>query len=131
MISRKALLQSPEVRVSLINYQAIHSLSDSLKDKNTLNLDQLTELVKRDEENVHLSSKSEPSEEGVFRRMVKELRNHLIKSIQTNLNLIESSTKLSVENQKLSKELAVLSAKHKKALENIEKILMNITRNPN
>lgn len=128
---QKALLQSPAVRVSLINYQAINLLNESQNDDNSLNLDKLTEMVKKDEASNPLSSQGEPSPENVFRSMVRELRNHLIKSIQTNLNLIDSSTKLSVENQKLRKELTILGAKHKKALENIEKILMNITRNPN
>jgi len=129
----KALLQSPSVRCSLTNYQAINQISGSLKDKIILNIDQLMEKVKEDEEKtitVPLSDEEEPPEQ-VFRRMVRELRSHLIKSIQTNLNLIESSTKLSIQNQKLQEELDQLGKKHNKALENIEKILMNITRNPN
>ncbi|MCH7623127.1 MAG: hypothetical protein IIB46_03505 [Nitrospinae bacterium] len=128
----KAILQSPSVRLSLTNYQALHQISGSLKDKIILNIDELMEMVKEDEEtaNTVLSYKEEPQEE-IFRRMVRELRSHLIKSIQTNLNLIESSTKLSIQNQKLQEELDQLGKKHHKALENIEKILMNITRNPN
>ncbi len=128
----KALLQSPSVRLSLTNYQALNQISGSLKDKIILNIDELMEMVKEDEEttNTVLSNKEEPPEE-VFRRMVRELRSHLIKSIQSNLNLIESSTKLSIQNQKLQEELDQLGKKHHKALENIEKILMNITRNPN
>lgn len=128
----KAILQSPSVRLSLTNYQALNQISGSLKDKIILNIDELMEMVKEDEEtaNTVLSNKEEPQEE-IFRRMVRELRSHLIKSIQTNLNLIESSTKLSIQNQKLQEELDQLGKKHHKALENIEKILMNITRNPN
>ena len=127
----KALLQSPAVRVSLTNYQAFDQLSESLKDNIILNIDQLTEMVKNDEASAIPSSEKEPSPEEVFRRMVRELRGHLIISIQTNLNLIDSSTKLSVENERLKKELELLGIKHKKALVNIDKILMNITRNPN
>ncbi len=128
----KAILQSPSVRLSLTNYQALNQISGSLKDKIILNIDELMEMVKEDEEtaNTVLSNKEEPQEE-IFRRMVRELRSQLIKSIQTNLNLIESSTKLSIQNQKLQEELDQLGKKHHKALENIEKILMNITRNPN
>ena len=128
----KAILQSPSVRLSLTNYQALNQISGSLKDKIILNIDELMKMVKEDEEtaNTVLSNMEEPQEE-VFRRMVRELRSHLIKSIQTNLNLIESSTKLSIQNQKLQEELDQLGKKHHKALENIEKILMNITRNPN
>lgn len=128
----KAILQSPSVRLSLTNYQALNQISGSLKDKIILNIDELMEMVKEDEEtaNTVLSNKEEPQEE-IFRRMVRELRSQLIKSIQTNLNLIESSTKLSIQNQKLQEELYQLGKKHHKALENIEKILMNITRNPN
>ncbi|GJL77372.1 MAG: hypothetical protein NPINA01_03610 [Nitrospinaceae bacterium] len=127
----KAVLQSPAVRVSLTNYQAIGPMNESLQDKIILNIDKLTEMVKNDEVSPATVSGEEPSPEDVFRGMVRELRGHLIKSIQTNLNLIDSTTKLSIENEKLKKEFAQLSAKHKKALENIEKILMNITRNPN
>ena len=129
----KAILQSPSVRLSLTNYQALNELSGSLKDKIILNINELMEMVKQDEEKTStapLTEGQEPPEE-VFRRMVRELRGHLIKSIQTNLNLIESSTKLSIQNQKLQEELEQLGQKHHKALENIEKILMNITRNPN
>ena len=128
----KAILQSPSVRLSLTNYQALNQISGSLKDKIILNIDELMKMVKEDEEtaNTVLSNKEEPQEE-IFRRMVRELRSQLIKSIQTNLNLIESSTKLSIQNQKLQEELDQLGKKHHKALENIEKILMNITRNPN
>ena len=129
----KALLQSPSVRLSLTNYQALNQISGSLEDKIILNIDELMEMVREDEEKTStapLSNEEEPPEE-VFRRMVRELRSHLIKSIQTNLNLIESSTKLSIQNQKLQEELDQLGKKHHKALENIEKILMNITRNPN
>jgi hypothetical protein len=129
----KALLQSPSVRLSLTNYQALHQLSGSLKDKIILNIDELMEMVKEDEETIVTDSlpSGEEAQEEVFRRMVRELRGHLIKSIQTNLNLIDSSTKLSIKNKKLQEELDQLSQKHHKALENIEKILMNITRNPN
>jgi len=129
----KAILQSPSVRLSLTNYQALRQISGSLKDKIILNIDELMELVKEDEQKentLHLSNKEMPPEE-IFRSMVKELRGHLIKSIQTNLNLVESSTKLSIQNQRLQEELEQLGQKHHKALENIEKILMNITRNPN
>jgi len=129
----KALLQSPSVRCSLTNYQAIHEISGTLKNKIILNIADLMEKVKKDEEIISsgsLSSEEEPPEQ-VFRRMVKELRGHLIKSIQTNLNLVDSTTKLSIQNQKLQKQLDQLGKKHNKALENIEKILMNITRNPN
>ena len=133
----KALLQSPSVRLSLTNFQALNqiggSLGGSLKDKIILNIDELMEMVREDEEKAStapLSIEEEPPEQ-VFRRMVRELRSHLIKSIQTNLNLIESSTKLSIQNQKLQEELDQLGKKHHKALLNIEKILMNITRNPN
>ena len=129
----KALLESPSVRLSLANYQALNPISGSLKDKIILNIDELMEMVEEDEAKENsdpLSNEDKPPEE-VFRRMVKELRSHLIKSIQTNLNLVESSTKLSIQNQKLQKELDQLGLKHNKALENIEKILMNITRNPN
>ncbi len=129
----KAILQSPSVRCSLTNYQALNELSGSLKDKIILNINELMKMVKEDEEKTSsapLTNEEEPPEE-VFRRMVRELRGHLIKSIQTNLNLIESSTKLSLQNKKLQEELEQLGQKHHKALENIEKILMNITRNPN
>ncbi len=129
----KAILQSPSVRLSLTNYQAVRQISGSLKDKIILNIDELMELVKEDEQKENtlpLSNEEMPPEE-IFRSMVKELRSHLIKSIQTNLNLVESSTKLSIQNQKLQEELEQLGQKHHKALENIEKILMNITRNPN
>ncbi len=128
----KAILQSPSVRLSLTNYQALNQISGSLKDKIILNIDELMKMVEEDEKtaNTVLSNMEEPQEE-VFRRMVRELRSQLIKSIQTNLNLIESSTKLSIQNQKLQEELDQLGKKHHKALENIEKILMNITRNPN
>lgn len=128
----KAILQSPSVRLSLTNYQALRQISGSLKDKIILNIDELMEMVKEDEEKENppsLSNEEKPEE--IFRSMVKELRGHLIKSIQTNLNLVESSTKLSIQNQKLQEELEQLGQKHHKALENIEKILMNITRNPN
>ncbi len=129
----KAILQSPSVRLSLTNYQALNELSGSLKDKIILNIDELMDMVKEDEETTQTASIPEGEEppEEVFRRMVRELRGHLIKSIQTNLNLVESSTKLSIQNQKLQEELDQLGQKHHKALENIEKILMNITRNPN
>jgi hypothetical protein len=127
----KALLQSPSVRVSLTNYQALEQVSESLQDNIVLNIEKLTEMVEKNEESALLSSELEPSQEEIFQKMVKELRGHLIKSIQTNLNLIESSTKLSMENERLTKDYAILDAKHKKALVNIEKILMNITRNPN
>ncbi len=129
----KAILQSPSVRLSLTNYQAMNEISGSLKNNIILNIDELMEMVKEDEAKVSKApspNEDEPPEE-VFRRMVRELRGHLIKSIQTNLNLVESSTKLSIQNQKLQKELEQLGQKHHKALENIEKILMNITRNPN
>ena len=128
----KAILQSPSVRLSLTNYQALRQVSGSLKDKITLNIDELMGMVKEDEEKENpLSLSDEEKPEEIFRSMVKELRGHLIKSIQTNLNLVESSTKLSIQNQKLQEELEQLGQKHHKALENIEKILMNITRNPN
>lgn len=127
----KALLQSPAVRVSLANYEALDQLSESLKDNIILNIDKLTEMVKKDEACAISSSEKELSPEEVFRRMVRELRGHLIISIQTNLNLIDSSTKLSLENEKLREELTLLGIKHNKALVNIEKILNNITRNPN
>jgi hypothetical protein len=129
----KAILQSPSVRLSLTNYQALRQISGSLKDKITLNIDELMEMVKEDEEKENPPSplNGETPPEEIFRSMVKELRSHLIKSIQTNLNLVESSTKLSIQNQKLQEELEQLGQKHHKALENIEKILMNITRNPN
>jgi hypothetical protein len=129
----KALLQSPSVRLSLTNYQALNPISGSLKEKIILNIDELMQMVHEDEakeNSAALPDTDKPPEE-VFRGMVKELRSHLIKSIQTNLNLVESSTKLSIQNQKLQKELDQLGKKHHKALENIEKILMNITRNPN
>jgi hypothetical protein len=129
----KALLQSPSVRLSLTNYQALNPINGSLKDKIILNIDDLMEMVHEDEakENTAALPDADKPPEEVFRGMVKELRSHLIKSIQTNLNLVESSTKLSIQNQKLQKELDQLGKKHHKALENIEKILMNITRNPN
>jgi hypothetical protein len=129
----KAILQSPSVRLSLTNYQALNQISGSLKDKIILNIEELMEMVKQDEEKTNTAPLLEGEEppEDVFRRMVRELRSHLIKSIQTNLNLIESSTKLSIQNKKLQEELEQLGQKHHKALENIEKILMNITRNPN
>jgi len=127
----KALLQSASVRVSLTNYQALEQLTGSLQDNIVLNIEKLTAMVDQNEESDSPSSELEPSSEEIFRKMVKELRGHLIKSIQTNLNLIESSTKLSMENERLKKDYAILDTKHKKALENIEKILMNITRNPN
>jgi hypothetical protein len=127
----KALLQSASVRVSLTNYQALEQVSESLQDTIVLNIEKLKKLVENHEKNALPASETEPSAEEIFRRMVKELRGHLIKSIQTNLNLIESSTKLSMENERLRNDYAILEAKHKKALENIEKILMNITRNPN
>ncbi|MDA0692534.1 MAG: hypothetical protein O3A78_13510 [Nitrospinae bacterium] len=127
----KALLQSASVRVSLTNYQALEQLTGSLQDNIVLNIEKLTAMVDQNEESDSPSSELEPSSEEIFRTMVKELRGHLIKSIQTNLNLIESSTKLSMENERLKKDYAILDTKHKKALENIEKILMNITRNPN
>lgn len=129
----KALLQSPSVRLSLTNYHALNPISGSLKDKIILNIDELMQMVHEDEAkgNTAALQDSDKSPEKVFRGMVKELRGHLIKSIQTNLNLVESSTKLSIQNQKLQKELDQLGKKHHKALENIEKILMNITRNPN
>jgi len=129
----KAILQSPSVRLSLTNYQAIHQISGSLKDNIILNIDELMGMVKKDEAKKNtaaLPDGDKPPEE-VFRSMVRELRSNLIKSIQTNLNLVESSTKLSIQNQKLQKELEQLGEKHQKALVNIEKILMNITRNPN
>jgi hypothetical protein len=127
----KALLQSASVRVSLTNYQALEQLTGSLQDNIVLNIEKLTAMVDQNEESDSPSSGLESSSEEIFRTMVKELRGHLIKSIQTNLNLIESSTKLSMENERLKKDYAILDTKHKKALENIEKILMNITRNPN
>lgn len=129
----KAILQSPSVRLSLTNYQALNQISGSLKDKIILNIEELMEMVKKDEDKSNAAPLPEGEEqpEDVFRRMVRELRSHLIKSIQTNLNLIESSTKLSIQNKKLQEELEQLGQKHHKALENIEKILMNITRNPN
>jgi len=129
----KALLQSPSVRLSLTNFQALNHLCGHLKDKIVLNIDKLVEMVREDEEakNATPLSNGEEGPENVFRGMVKELRGHLIKSIQTNLNLVESSTKLSIQNQQLQAELDQLGKKHHKALENIEKILINITRNPN
>ena len=57
----KALLQSSAVRVSLTNYQAINSLSKSLKGKIILNIDKLTEMVKKDEESYLPSSQGEMS----------------------------------------------------------------------
>jgi len=129
----KALLQSPSVRMSLTNYQAMTQISGSLKNNIVLNIDDLMEMVEEEEakEKTAPETNEDKSPEEVSRRMVRELRNHLIKSIQTNLNLVESSTKLSIQNKKLQKELDQLGQKHHKALENIEKILMNITRNPN
>lgn len=129
----KALLQSPSVRMSLTNYQAMTQISGSLKNNIVLNIDDLMEMVEEEEakEKTAPETNEDKSPEEVSRRMVRELRNHLIKSIQTNLNLVESSTKLSIQNKKLQKELDKLGQKHHKALENIEKILMNITRNPN
>jgi hypothetical protein len=127
----KALLQSASVRLSLTNYQALEPLTESLQDNAILNIEKLTKMVEKNEESALSSSELEPSSEEIFRKMVKELRGHLIKSIQTNLNLIESSTKLSMENERLTKDYAILDTKHEKALKNIEKILMNITRNPN
>jgi len=127
----KALLQSAKVRVSLAQYQALEQADGSLHDSVVLSLEKLVKMVEKNEESAPLSSDLEPSPEEIFRKMVKELRGHLIKSIQTNLNLIESSTKLSMENERLRKNYALLDTKHKKALKNIEKILMNITRNPN
>jgi hypothetical protein len=129
----KALLQSPSVRLSLTNYQAMNQISGSLKDNIILNIDDLMKMVEEEEakENTAARANEDTPPEEVFRRMVRELRSHLIKSIQTNLNLVESSTKLSIQNKKLQQELDQLGQKHHKALENIEKILMNITRNPN
>jgi hypothetical protein len=129
----KALLQSPSVRLSLTNYQAMTQISGSLKNNIILNIDDLMEMVEEEEEKEKTAPETneDKSPEEVSRRMVRELRSHLIKSIQTNLNLVESSTKLSIQNKKLQKELDQLGQKHHKALENIEKILMNITRNPN
>jgi Txe/YoeB family toxin of Txe-Axe toxin-antitoxin module len=129
----KALLQSPSVRLSLTNYQAMTQISGSLKNNIILNIDDLMGMVEDEEakEKTAPESNEDKSPEEVSRRIVKELRSHLIKSIQTNLNLVESSTKLSIQNKKLQKELDQLGQKHHKALENIEKILMNITRNPN
>ena len=129
----KALLQSPSVRMSLTNYQAMTQISGSLKNNIVLNIDDLMEMVEEEEakEKTAPETNEDKSPEEVSRRMVRELRNHLIKSIQTNLNLVESSTKLSSQNKKLQRELDQLGQKHHKALENIEKILMNITRNPN
>ena len=130
----KALLQSPSVRLSLTNYQAMTQISGTLKNNIILNIDDLMEMVEEEEEAKEKTApetNEDKSPEEVSRRMVKELRSHLIKSIQTNLNLVESSTKLSIQNKKLQKELDQLGQKHHKALENIEKILMNITRNPN
>ena len=129
----KALLQSPSVRLSLTNYQAMTQISGTLKNNIILNIDDLMEMVEEEEakEKTAPETNEDQSPEEVSRRMVKELRSHLKKSIQTNLNLVESSTKLSIQNKKLQKELDQLGQKHHKALENIEKILMNITRNPN
>ncbi len=127
----RALLKSASVRLSLTNYQALEQLSEPSQDSIVLNIEKLTQMVEKNEESALPSSGLEPSPEEIFQKMVKELRGHLIKSIQTNLNLIESSTKLSVENERLIKNYAALDTKHKKSLENIEKILMNITRNPN
>ena len=94
----KALLQSPSVRLSLTNYQAMTQISGTLKNNIILNIDDLMEMVEEEEakEKTAPETNEDKSPEEVSRRMVKELRSHLIKSIQTNLNLVESSTKLSL-----------------------------------
>lgn len=127
----QTILQSPKVRVALAEYQARAQMSQNLNDNIILDVNELIQLIRENEESQVPANEENQSMEEVFRKMVKELRTHLVKSIQSNLKLIESSAKLSLDNEKLRKKLDRLDEKHNKALMNIEKILFNITRNPN
>jgi len=127
----KVILRSAEVRLALAQYQARDSMDESPSDNIILDIAKLTQMVNTNEASPQPAAAGQQSLEEVFRKMVRDLRAHLVKSIQSNLRLIESSAKLSLENEKLRKKLDELDEKHNKALKNIEKILFNITRNPN
>ncbi len=127
----KAIVNSPDVRLSLTKYQAIDSGDASFKDNIILEIDKLSELIEKDESPQDPTLRPGESRENSLREMVKKFRSYLIKSLQSNLKLIESCTQLTLDNNGLKKKLLELDEKHKKALKNIEKILVNMTRNPN
>ncbi len=127
----KAIVNSPEVRLSLTKYQAIDSSDASFKDNIILEIDKLSELIEKEESPQDPTLRAGESRENSLREMVRKFRGYLIKSLQSNLKLIESCTQLTLDNNGLKKKLLELDEKHKKALKNIEKILINMTRNPN
>ncbi|MFQ5451176.1 MAG: hypothetical protein ACE5E9_11145 [Nitrospinaceae bacterium] len=126
----KALLQSPEVQLSLTKLQALNRTQDSSKGHIILDPEKLYELFDEEKESRPTVQKAGTPLQA-FKKVSRQLRGYLFKSLQTNLKLIESSVQLSVENERLKRKLDVLNQKHKRTMENIEKILMNLTRNPN
>jgi hypothetical protein len=59
------------------------------------------------------------------------MKDRLIELMKTNLDLVESSIQLYIENKKLRSQVRFLQDKCDSARKEKERILINITRNPN
>lgn len=59
------------------------------------------------------------------------MKDQLIELMKTNLDLVESSIQLYIENKKLRSQVAFLQKKFDLAMKEKERILTNPTQNPN
>lgn len=59
------------------------------------------------------------------------MKDRLIELMQTNLDLVESSIQLYLENKKLRSQVALLQEKYDLAVKEKDQLLINLTRNPN
>ena len=59
------------------------------------------------------------------------MKDQLIELMKTNLDLVESSIQLYIENKKLRSQVAFLQEKCDLAMKEKERILTNPTQNPN
>ncbi len=59
------------------------------------------------------------------------MKDQLIELMKTNLDLVESSIQLYIENKKLRSQVAFLQEKCDKAMKEKDRILTNLTQNPN
>ena len=59
------------------------------------------------------------------------MKDQLIELMKTNLDLGESSIQLYIENKKLRSQVAALQDKCDLAMKEKERILINLTQNPN